>query len=208
MEAMLLAERLLEEEETPFRVTDFKQWVYCPRLVYYALCLPQIRPETYMMEVGRDAGRSEALRQLRRSLRRFGLPEGRCELEVPLRSARLGLRGKVDMVIWVGEDATGEVIPVDYKYSRQVGLHVQMQLVAYGLLLEESSGRPVKRGFLYEIPLKKAVEVPLTAALRRKTLAALQAMRSILSSETMPEPTAQRAKCVLCEFRRFCNDVL
>ena len=40
---------------TIFRVTDLKQYFYCPRVVYYAYCLPQVRPVTAKMEAGIEA---------------------------------------------------------------------------------------------------------------------------------------------------------
>jgi len=61
--------------EAPFRVTDLKQWVYCPRVLYYAMCLPKIRPTTYKMKAGIEAGQSEEGREERRSLRPYGLKE-------------------------------------------------------------------------------------------------------------------------------------
>jgi CRISPR-associated exonuclease Cas4 len=127
---------------------------------------------------------------------------------VAVRSPRWGLRGLVDLVIWVDEPAPGEVIPVDFKLSFKSGEHVQLQLMAYGLMLEEASGRPARRGFLYEIPLRKAIEVPFTPVLRSKVEEALQEMKTMLESEKMPQPTSQRMRCLGCEFRRFCNDVV
>ena len=53
----------------PFRVTDLKQWVYCPRILYYHHCLPDVRPVTYKMKAGVEAGRAEEGREERRSLR-------------------------------------------------------------------------------------------------------------------------------------------
>ncbi|WP_299025164.1 CRISPR-associated protein Cas4 [uncultured Thermanaerothrix sp.] len=192
----------------PFRVTDLKQWVYCRRLLYFLVCLPDVRPRTYLMEVGKEVGKEEETREVRRSLRLYGLIEGRREFNITLRSARWGLRGAVDLVIWVDQPAPGEIIPVDFKFSHRSGEHFKLQLMAYGLLLEELSGRVARRGFLYEIPLRRAVEVPFTAGLRKKLNETLEAMKAMLESEQMPEPTSQRIKCVGCEFRRFCNDVI
>ncbi|NLG98847.1 MAG: CRISPR-associated protein Cas4 [Chloroflexi bacterium] len=193
--------------QAPFQVTDLKQWVYCPRILYYSLCLPDVRPVTYSMKAGIEEGQSEEGREVRRSLRCYGLTRGRRAFNVALSSDRLGLRGIADMVIWI-DDAPGEVIPVDYKLSETAGEHFQMQLAAYGLLLEESSGLCAKRGFLYEIPRRKAVEVKFTPRLRNKVLTTLECMRRMLWTELMPEPTDRRARCLSCEFRRFCNDVL
>jgi CRISPR-associated exonuclease Cas4 len=193
--------------DTPFRVTDLKQWVYCPRILYYYTCLPDIRPVTYKMEAGREAGQAEEVREARRSLKAYGLSKGRREFDVPVTSSRLGLRGKVDMVIWL-EDAAERFIPVDYKLSKESSLHFKLQLAAYGVLLEEMSGGTARRGFLYSIPLRKAEEVRLDRTIREKLLSSLDAMHRMLLRESMPEATRQRGKCVACEFRRFCNDVL
>jgi CRISPR-associated exonuclease Cas4 len=207
-----LPEKQPFEIQTPFRVTDLKQWVYCPRILYYSLCLPDVRPITEHIKAGIDAGKGEEGREERRSLRPYGLKQGRRDFNVSLASDRLGLHGVADMVIWLDETPgethrPGEVIPVDYKFSNTPGEHFKLQLMAYGLLLEETAGVQAKHGFLYEIPLRKAIEVRFTPQLRRKLLTALTEMQSMLLSERMPEPTAQLGKCMNCEFRRFCNDV-
>lgn len=198
----------LLEVDIPFRVTDLKQWVYCPRVLYYHTCLPQVRPVTYKMEAGIEAGEREVARELRRGLRAYGLEGGKREFNVSLSSQRLGLRGVVDMVIWL-EGVKGEdFVPVDYKLSRVAGEHFKLQLAAYALMLEEMDGGHAKRGFLYFIPLRRVEEVRLDKRLRDKLLRALDAMHRMLWTEGMPLPTSRRGKCVTCEFRRFCNDVI
>lgn len=195
---------------TLLRVTDLKQYSYCPRIIYYYYCLPQIRPLTYKMEAGLAAQDEEEVREARRSLRVYGLRRGQGESNVWLESSGLGLRGQVDWVIQTDDNLRGEpeLIPVDYKLSSgPLGLHFKLQLLAYGLLLEEMRGIPVRRGFLYAIPKRQATEVAFTADLRRTFKETLTAMTETVMQELMPEPTKQRAKCEACEFRRFCNDV-
>lgn len=198
---------MLDDDMTyPVRATDLKQFVYCPRVFYYQVCLPRVRPVTFKMQEGVEAGRSEAGKEERRSLRAYGIAAGEREFDVPLRSERLGLRGEIDMVITVSE--TREVIPVDYKLSRIAGPHFQLQVAVYGMMLEEMRGVNVARGFLYEIPLKRAEQVKIDTALRVKAEKAVREMRVILEAERMPPPVRNAAKCVTCEFRRFCNDVV
>ena len=192
----------------PFTVTDLKQWVYCPRILYYHHCLPAVRPITYKMEAGGEAGRAEEGREERRSLRTYGLTQGEREFNVPVSSERLGLRGEVDLVISVMEAGRLEVIPVDYKLSQVAGLHFKLQLAAYALMLEEARPCEVRRGFLYYIPLRRAEVVRMDARLRAQLLTTLDDMRATLATEKMPAPTPSLRKCVACEFRRFCNDVL
>ena len=195
---------------TVFEVTDLKQYAYCPRVVYYRYCLPLIRPITYKMEAGIAAhDRAEGLEQ-RRTLRAYGLDRGERHFDVVVASEELGLRGRVDLVIKVaGDSGEGELIPVDYKNSRgKAGRQVMQQLAAYGEMLEGAWGWPVRRGFLYFIPLRRAREVAITARLRREMRQLVAEMRAMVEGERMPEPTRYRRRCVTCEFRRFCNDVM
>jgi CRISPR-associated exonuclease Cas4 len=194
--------------KAPFRVTDLKQWTYCPRVLYYAICLPTIRPTTYKMEAGIEAGQTETGREERRSLQLYGLEKGRREFDVTLSSSRYGLRGTADLIIWIDGPPPGEFVVVDYKLSSTAGEHFKLQLMAYALLVEEMSGRTAKCGFIYFIPRRRSERVQLTHRLREKLLLTLDSMHRMLHTEVMPEPTPNRNRCLACEFRRFCNDVL
>lgn len=192
-------------------VTDLKQYAYCPRIVYYRYCVPTIRPITYKMEAGIAAHADETEREQRRSLRLYGLTVGERFFDVRLHSEQLGVRGRLDMVVAVPDRVHdhAELIPVEYKLSeRTVGRHFKVQLAMYGLLLEAAWQRPVRRGFLYLIPLRQAIAIPLTSALQRQARRQIDAIRMMVKQEQMPTPPATRRPCVSCEFRRFCNDVV
>jgi CRISPR-associated exonuclease Cas4 len=186
------------------RVTDLKQYTYCPRIVFYAYCLPAIRPITYKMQVGQAKHDTAEELERRRSLRAYGLTQGQRFFNVTLTSSRLGLSGRVDMVI----RTPGETIPVEYKYSPgRTGRHWMLQLAAYGMMLEESGWGAVKRGFLYFIPARRARQIELDPDMRCEVEGMIEQIRQMIAREAMPPPTSQRARCVVCEFRRFCNDV-
>jgi CRISPR-associated exonuclease Cas4 len=194
-------------EDSVFRVIDLKQYAYCPRVFYYQTVLPRVRPVTYKMEEGIMAHQEGEGREKRRSLRPYGLQKGERYFNVPFYSSELNLSGEVDMIIDTGD----EVIPVDYKNTRREAPHHRLQLMAYGRLLELANPKEpplVKRGFIYLIPLRRAVEVKFSPQLRRKLTAVLAEMQSIAFNQRMPPPTSKTARCVDCEFRRFCNDVL
>lgn len=196
---------------TLFRVVDLKQYIFCPRLIYYHYCLPAVRPITYKMEAGLAAQDEEEVRAARRSLRVYSLKRGQTETNLPLESEKLGLTGVVDVAITTDDNRQGEpeIIPVDYKLTRRrSGIHFKLQLVAYGLLLAEERQLPARRGFLYAIPLRQAEEVAFTPALQTRLNQALAEMQEIVAAERMPRPAKSRAKCAVCEFRRFCNDVV
>jgi CRISPR-associated exonuclease Cas4 len=192
-----------EPPKPRFRVTDLKQYAYCPRVVFYTYCLPLLRPTTYKMEESHLAHAEEAIREERRSLRAYGLPEGERAFDVPLSSARLGLRGQADMVINTG----AELIPVDYKLTEYKGAkHFHLQLAAYGLMLAESSALPSRRGFLYSVTLRRAEEVVFTKRLCNQVQQIASALYQMVEREQMPPVLARRGRCVACEFRRFCNE--
>ncbi len=186
-------------------VSDLKQYAYCARIVYYRYCLPTIRPVTYKMLQGQERQEDEEERERRRSLRTYNLVDGERFFNVDVASEALGLRGRIDLAIRRAEEA----IPIEYKDSPgRLGPHILVQLAAYGLLLEEQWQLPVRRGFVYFIPTRRAHEAALTAEWREKVYQTLQLMQDIIQNERMPRPPAQRAKCEICEFRRFCNDVV
>jgi CRISPR-associated exonuclease Cas4 len=197
--------------ELLFEVTDLKQWAYCPRVLYYRYCLPDVRPTTRLMRAGVEGHRDEGEREERRSLRSYGLKEGERAFDIVLRSPTLGLRGRLDLAI--GVPAIGapgaEGIVVEYKDSeRAASPHFKLQLAAYALLLEEVWRLPVRRGFIYSIPLRTAEPIAITSALRRNVATALASMRAMVVGERMPASPASRRPCIACEFRRFCNDVV
>lgn len=197
--------------ELLFEVTDLKQWTYCPRILYYRYCLPEIRPVTDLITAGIASHRDEGAREERRSLRNYGLTVGERAFDVGLRSNTLGLRGRLDLAIAVPDRvaAGAEALVVEYKDSEKpAGPHFKLQLAAYALLLEEAWGLPVRRGLIYSIPLRQSEIVSITPALRQKVRQTVAAMRSAVAGEHMPEAPASRRPCVSCEFRRFCNDVV
>jgi CRISPR-associated exonuclease Cas4 len=192
-----------------FQVTSLKQYEYCPRVVFYTYCLPLLRPVTYKMEASAQAHEEAAHKEKRRTLGAYGLTEGERHFDVSLTSETLGLSGQLDMVIVTEEQGERRAIPVDYKLTtRQAGAHFKLQLTAYALLLEENWHLPVQEGFLYSFITRRAERIAITAPLRRRLQQQLQGIRTMIETEQMPPPVSQRSRCVNCEFRRFCNDVL
>ena len=187
-------------------VTDLKQYIYCPRVLFFQRCLPAVRPVTVKMEEGIRAQEDAEARERRRQLRSYGFTTGERHFDVSLYSAALRLTAEVDLII-MRPDGENAVIPVDYKLSILPGEHFKVQLACYGLLVEEEIGLPAPYGFLYLIPEKRAERVLLSAGLKLRARAALAEMRTVIEREVMPAPVSSVARCVNCEFRRFCNDI-
>jgi CRISPR-associated exonuclease Cas4 len=195
---------LPDAESNLFTVTDLKQYDYCRRILYYHRCLPDVRPTTTKMEVAIRRHEEEPKRALRRTMHLEGLENAERHFDVPLISARLGLVGQVDELMWHEE----QLIPVDYKLARREHPHFRLQLAAYGLMAEEQFKTPIRFGLLYLIQARKTVRIPFSSQLRKKVVDAVTEMRRIAAEETMPPPPDSIRPCLECEFRRFCNDVI
>ena len=185
-------------------VTDVRQHTYCPRIPYYRYVMPLERPVTAKMDLGKEEHETTSVKEARRTLKAYGMKEGERRFGVNLYSERLGLRGKIDMVILTPH----EVIPVEYKMAAAIGLHHKYQLTAYATLAEHAFGGTVSRTFVYLTPAKKAQEVPITSAMREHVKKILAELRTSIEDERLPRPTPHRRRCTDCEYRRFCGDVL
>lgn len=193
----------LLETRAYVRVTDVKEYTFCPRVYYYETCLPGLHHHTVKTQAGVHAHQRERALARRRSLAAYGLVQGKRTFDVLVISQRFGMIGEIDEVVTCPDEA----IPVDYKNTTRIGHHFKLQLAAYGLMLAESTGQVVCRGFFYLIPARRAEEVAFTSNLGRAAEKALIEMRLIAEAETVPLPTRFRDRCVACKYRRFCNDV-
>lgn len=191
------------ESNQPFTITDLKQHIYCKRISYFHLCLPDVRPVTRKMSIGIERHGEEKERAARRTMALYGQVKGERLFDVDVASSHLNLTGRVDELVIAGD----ELIVVDYKIASKSGKHYEVQLAAYGMMAEEKYLLPANRGFIYLTKAKKAVEIRIGSQLRRMVVVALKEMADIQHTERMPIPTEWRQRCLDCEFRRFCNDI-
>jgi CRISPR-associated exonuclease Cas4 len=187
-----------------FRVTDLKQFAYCPRIPFYQHVLRFHGKPTYKMRQGKTAQYAMEALERRRRFREYGLTDGKRHFGLWLYSESLNLAGKLDLVIET-EDAC---YPVDFKYTtgRPHRNHL-MQLAGYALLLAERFARPVPAGFIFLIPEDATLRFSITDALLSECRTALSSMQAMIAREEFPPPTAVRARCTDCEYRNFCADV-
>jgi len=187
------------------RVSDIKQYIYCPRIIYFYYVLPILRRVTRKMEYGRLEHIEISHLEKRRKLKAYGILEGSRDFHVFMQSSRLGLNGLLDMSITA---SSGEIYPVEFKHSiSKRGLHQKYQLAAYAMLLEEKCFKPVRYGFLYLIPTKTIVPVEITASMREHVKKVLSAIRKIIANERIPGYIRSRTRCTDCEFKNYCADL-
>jgi CRISPR-associated exonuclease Cas4 len=183
---------------------ELRQYNYCPRVIFYERCTPVHRQETRRMQYGREAHDTENALEKQRSLQRYGLHEGKREFNVAMHAPNLELNGTADLIVTVGS----ETYPIEFKDStRPPDLGHEMQLCAYGLLLEATRNTKSPRGYWHSTRTRETYVIEFDTKLRKRTLNAIREMNEFIRAERCPEPTTQIAKCFECELRNFCGDV-
>jgi len=186
------------------RASDLRQYLYCPRVVYFSLVVPVDRVETFKMSAGREAEREHARLERRRSLARYGLADGIRRYDAHVMCGKLGVSGVVDEIVHGPEGP----VPVEVKFTEGgVAFGHKVQLAVYGMGLEEASGQPVPRGFVHLVPAKKTCVVSIDDKLRAAASDIARRIRAMLASQEFPPPADRPAKCDGCELRCFCNDI-
>jgi CRISPR-associated exonuclease Cas4 len=157
-----------------------------------------------------------ALSRAKALQKKTGLPRGRLiytdaqdrtwqPVPKPFYSAAYGLVGKPDYVV---ETPKG-LIPVEIKsgHAPQIPyLGHLLQLAAYCLLIEESSGYTPAHGLLkYADAL---YEVDFTRELRAELLNTLAEMRQTRLAEHVGRSHNQAGRCAACGFRSVCGEAL
>lgn len=186
------------------RVSDMRQWTYCPRVAWWTYVCPVGKHESFKMQQGLAKERRLQRLQRRRTLRRFQLQDGQVECNVDLYSERLGLSGRLDMLIhW-----NARRYPVEIKFTTGAArLNHTLQLAGYALLLEDRYGVPVPHGYVVRLPDDTVDRVVINEPLRELAARTIAALRGMILREAMPPACPVLARCQDCEYLRFCGDV-
>src|SRR5271157_4858815 len=115
-------------------VSDVKQYLYCPKIIYFDHVLHVPKPLDQKLETGKEKHDSITTKEKRRKGAIFydqELDQAEKLFRVALESNILGLRGVLDYLV----KTEREFIPVDYKFgsshSGAVHLNHKYQLAAY-----------------------------------------------------------------------------
>jgi len=194
----------LQKMKMLLRVSDLKQYIYCPRIVYYSYLMPVEKKVTYKMEHGKVAEAEIATMEKRRKLKPYGLEEGKRRFDVWLKAEVVGLTGRIDLLI----ETVDRWYPVDFKYTqRPVQRNHLYQICGYALMIEELFRTRVDRGFVYLIPLKDVVVFTLKDDLKKDCRKMTAEIQEMIEKELMPEATSHRVRCVECEYQNYCRDI-
>lgn len=194
----------METDLTPdryLRINEIKNYLYCPRISYYALCL-RLDRETDLSRGGIESEQQTKRLMKRRKQALHAVHDGIRQFDVHLVCSRYLLVARLDELI---ETAAG-VYLVDYKDTDKDYGYWKVQMAAYQAAVEEA-GMRVLGCYVYTIPAKKYHPVVIQPSDLHKLEAIVFALRDMVTVERCPPPAEQIGKCRSCQFANFCNDI-
>jgi len=186
-------------------VTHILEHLYCPRFTYfeYVLGVPERQERRGLVMKGRQV--HEERKRINAGYLRKKLGVVGRRFDVPLASARLGVRGVVDEVLTLDD---GSMAPFDYKFAvkpKQVFHNQKVQSALYALLIRDNFQVPVRRGFIcYTRSNFHVVELEHSAADLAEAAAVVEEVLTIIQTGLFPPATSWKARCVDCCYRNIC----
>ena len=195
------------QPETHAMITpsEVMEYLYCPRFVYFMHCLniPQHEDRRFKVLKGREVHQRRETENRDYLRKKIGVTKK--EIGVYLASPSLRVRGIVDEVLTL-EDGT--MAPLDYKYTEPnevVYRTHRVQVILYGLLIEEAYRMPVKRGYVAYIRGGNDLhEVTIDPDARQEVKEVVDEIFAIIETGYHPKRTPYRVRCVDCCYKNIC----
>jgi len=179
---------------------DMRQFVYCPRIIYFRYVM-LIQPEsTYKMQRG-EAVHQKGVRSKGKEI------EGSLEkyYNLFLKDVELNIASLLDYLEFNGAEA----IPVDIKtghcYQDPISDHHLAQLIFQAILVEKNFKVPVMKVKVIYTKEKSERIYTFSVMDKLKVLKNIGRIREMVRTEAIPAPVSDAGKCVDCEFWRYCQ---
>lgn len=127
------------------------------------------------------------------------------EYAVPLRSLKLGLIGKADMVEFYRTDnGKWTPFPVEYKRGKpKMDDCDRIQLCAQAICLEEMLDNGIQKGALFYGRTRRRQDVTFDEKLRQETKDTAMKVHALIESGVTPKPEYSK-RCQRCSLYEFC----
>ncbi|MEA2070211.1 MAG: CRISPR-associated protein Cas4 [Asgard group archaeon] len=182
-----------------FSAEDFRQYYYCPRIIYFRY-VSRIQPrQTYKMKKGQEYHQRKVRRKTQSQKGNLTI-----NYNVFLEDTDLGICALFDAIAFKGEK---ECYPIEYKTGKihdTIPKHHQIQLLAQAIILENTFNREVKQVEIRYKGEKRFVQ-PISYQEMEKVLQLHHEMLLLVQDEVLPKPTTIPQKCVDCEFWLHCR---
>jgi len=191
-----LAERYDENEL--IHLAALNQYAYCPRRCAL-IHIEQLWEENLFTAEGK------VMHEKVDTANRESRGKIRIEYGVPLRSLRLGLIGKADVVEFhKKDDGAWLPFPVEYKRGKpKLDDSDKVQLCAQAICLEEMLGGNIPSGAIFYGQTRRRMEVVFDNVLRMETEETAKKVHELIESGITPK-AEYSAKCKKCSLLELC----
>lgn len=171
-------------------VGDINQYLYCARRFYYINYFDTIEMNRYL---------KDGLLKHQSQSRRGGWIR-----ELYLRSEKLGLHGKIDVLESKNIRSIGTTLtPIERKRGSSYHDNDEVQLAAYCMLLEDYLGEPVRMGYIYLFGTNERYAITITDWHRERVAQVVEAIRN-MRIDKIPDFAENRNKCEKCSTVQYC----
>lgn len=180
----------MREGDEIVNVGDINQYLYCARRFYYINYFDTIEMNRYL---------KDGLLKHQSQSRRGGWIR-----ELYLRSEKLGLHGKIDVLESKNIRSIGTTLtPIERKRGSSYHDNDEVQLAAYCMLLEDYLGEPVRMGYIYLFGTNERYAITITDWHRRKVAQVVEAIRN-MTIDRIPDFADNPNKCEKCSTVQYC----
>lgn len=124
--------------------------------------------------------------------------------EFYLRSERLGLHGKIDVLESKNIKSIGTTLtPIERKRGSSYHDNDEAQLAAYCMLLEDYLEEPVRMGYIYLFGTNERYAITITDWHRQHVKQVVNAIKS-MTLDRIPVFAENRNKCEKCSMVQYC----
>jgi len=185
-------------EEDFIQLSALQHFVFCPRQCALSY-IEQVWEENMFTAEG-------GIMHDRAHKEEFETRDGaRIERGMPLRSARLGLNGKADVVEFHKDDFGKWIpFPVEYKHGRPKENNCdKAQLCAQAICLEEVLRVSIPAGAIFYGKIRHRLDVRFDEALRKETEDTAHCLHEFIKAGKTPKPVYSK-KCESCSLLGVC----
>ncbi len=188
----------MDDSHQPLFISALQHYAYCPRQ-FALIHLEQAWSDNFFTAHGNLLHeRVDSCEPEQRGNIRF-------ERSVAVKSSRLGISGKLDLLEVEGKPPLN-YFPVEYKRGKpKVENWDKIQLCAQALCLEEMRNITINEGALWYWKPRKRVPVMFDDALRNETLLTIQGAQALLDSGKTSAPTDNSKRCKACSLLDLCE---
>ncbi|MEW6418061.1 MAG: CRISPR-associated protein Cas4 [Nitrospirota bacterium] len=185
------------DEEDFIHLAALNQYLYCPRRCAL-IHIEQLWDENLFTAEGR------IMHDKADTANRESRGNVRIEYGVPIRSLKLGLIGKADVVEFHKQDDKWIPFPVEYKRGKpKMDDCDKVQLCAQAICLEEMLNVEIKSGALFYGRTRRREDVVFDEKLRLETEDAANKAHELIESGTTPKAEYSK-KCKKCSLYELC----